>query len=76
MEEAEQTKDSFVVIVNKKPIVMSGKKEYVFVDVFDYINFDLRESGGRKINTLLNGRQAQYMETLKEGDVIDIFWGN
>ncbi len=72
----EQTKDSFVVIVNKKPIVMSGKKEYVFVDVFDYINFDLRESGGRKINTLLNGRQAQYMEILREGDVIDIFWGN
>ncbi len=63
-----------VVIVNKQPIVLRGKKEYVFVDVFDYINFDLRESGGRSIVTEINGRPAQYMENLKEGDVIDIYW--
>lgn len=66
--------DCMVVMVNKKPIVMRGKEEYIFVDVFDYINFDLREAGGRNIVTLLNGRQAQYMESLKEGDVIDIYW--
>ena len=63
-----------VVIVNRQPIVLRGKKEYVFVDVFDYINFDLRESGGRSIVTEINGRPAQYMEKLKEGDVIDIYW--
>lgn len=68
--------DCMVVMVNKQPIVMRGKKEYIFVDVFDYINFDLRESGGRNIVTLINGRPAQYMETLTEGDVIDIYWGN
>ncbi|MBQ9141394.1 MAG: cell division protein FtsA, partial [Lachnospiraceae bacterium] len=65
-----------VVIVNKQPIVLRGKKEYVFVDVFDYINFDLRSTGGKSIVTEINGRPAQYMETLKEGDVIDIYWRN
>ena len=63
-------------MVNKQPIVMRGKSEYIFVDVFDYIQFDLRESGGRNIVTLLNGRPAQYMEAIKEGDIIDIYWEN
>lgn len=68
--------DVTVVLVNKQPIVMRGKSEYIFVDVFDYIQFDLRESGGRNIVTLLNGRPAQYMEAIKEGDIIDIYWEN
>ncbi len=68
--------DVTVVLVNKQPVVMRGKSEYIFVDVFDYIQFDLRESGGRNIVTLLNGRPAQYMETIKEGDIIDIYWEN
>ncbi len=67
--------EPFVVLVNKKPVVMKGKKEYIFVDVFDYIDFNLNESGGRNIITEINGRKAQYMEVLKEGDVIDIYWG-
>jgi len=65
-----------VVIVNKQPVVLRGKKEYVFVDVFDYINFDLSKSGGKSIVTEINGRPAQYMEALTEGDVIDIYWRN
>lgn len=68
--------ECIVVLVNKQPVVMKGKKEYIFVDVFDYINFDLRQSGGRNIVTLINGRPAQYMEALSEGDVIDIYWEN
>lgn len=74
--EQENSNDCMVVMVNKQPIVMRGKDEYIFVDVFDYINFDLREAGGRNIITMLNGRQAQYMESLSEGDVIDIYWEN
>lgn len=63
-----------VVIVNKKPVVLRGKKAYVFVDVFDYIDFDLHKLGGKSIVTEINGRPAQYMEALTEGDVIDIYW--
>ena len=66
------------VIVNHTPITMQGKASYVFVDVFDYIDFDLgtSASAGRSIVTNLNGRPAQYMEPLSEGDVIEIYWKN
>lgn len=66
------------VIVNHTPITMQGKASYVFVDVFDYIDFDLGTSAaaGRSIVTNLNGRPAQYMEALSEGDVIEIYWKN
>lgn len=62
------------VVVNHMPITMKGKTKYVFVDVFDYIDFDLSNAAGRSIVTNLNGRTAEYMETLKDGDVIDIYW--
>lgn len=65
-----------VVFANKQTIVMSGKSRYIYVDIFDYINFDVSAaaSKGRSIVTLLNGRPAQYMETLNEGDNIEIYW--
>lgn len=63
------------VIVNKKPIVMSGKASYVFVDVFDYIQFDLHHPPkGKGIVTNMNGHPAEYMATLQDGDIIDIYW--
>jgi len=62
------------VIVNQIPVTLNGKKNYVFVDVFDYIDFDLSNPDGSDIVTNLNGRQAEYMEGLSNGDVIDIYW--
>lgn len=63
-----------MVMVNGAPITLKGKSSYVFVEVFDYINFDLTHANGRSIVTQLNGRQAQYMEPLTPGDVIEIYW--
>lgn len=65
---------SIAVIVNKQPVVLSGKSSYVFVDVFSFYDFDLKSPGGRAIVTKLNGRNAEYMEPLAEGDVIEIYW--
>lgn len=62
------------VVVNRQPVTLRGKKEYVFVDVFDFYEFDLGNSRGRSIVTLLNGRPAQHFEALHQGDVINIFW--
>ena len=62
-----------VVMVNHKPVVMRGKPSYIFVDVFDYIDFDLSKPQGA-IVTKLNGKQAQFMEELKDGDLLDIYW--
>lgn len=74
--ESEQTDDAdhMIVIVNNAPTVLFGKNSYVFVDVFSFINFDLKSSQGRTIVTKLNGRDAEYMEPLSEGDKIEIYW--
>lgn len=65
---------SIHVTVNGQDIQMSGKSEYVFVDVFQYIDFDLSRPKGSGIVTNLNGREAQYMESIHSGDVIEIYW--
>lgn len=76
--EQEETKTgiplSIHVTVNGQEIQMSGKSEYVFVDVFQYIDFDLSRPKGSGIVTSLNGREAQYMENIHSGDVIEIYW--
>lgn len=60
--------------VNGKYITVRGmKKPMVFVDIFDYIDFDLSVAKGI-INLTLNGRRASYTETLKTGDNIEILW--
>ena len=68
------SENTVTVTVNGEQITMSGKKEYVFVDVFNYIDFDLSKPQGSGIVTRLNGRDAQYMETIYGGAVIEIYW--
>lgn len=65
---------SITITVNGMPTVLSGKSSYVFVDVFDYIDFNLTDSRGRNVVTKLNGRQAQYMENLKDADAVEVYW--
>ncbi len=62
------------IVANGKNITMHGKASYVFVDVFDYIDFDLRNPAGRSVITRVNGLDAAYMQELKEGDNLEIFW--
>ena len=62
------------VIVNGAPLKMSGKAAYVYVDVFDYIEFDLTKPQGSGIHTTLNGVQAEYLKEIFDGDVIEVYW--
>ena len=62
------------VTVNEKTIRLSGKPEYIYVDVFEVIDFDLTRPRGKGIVTTLNGRAAQYMEPIRDGDIIEIYW--
>ena len=62
------------VIINDDLVTLSGKESYVFVDIFDFIEFDLKDSRGRKIVTKLNGLDANYMATLADGDRIEVYW--
>ena len=63
-----------VVFVNGEPVPLSGKEEYIFVDIFDRITFDLNAGRGRAIATMINGREAQFTEVLSHGDKVELYW--
>jgi cell division protein FtsA len=70
-----EIKDSLmIVIVNGESVKLTGKSKYVFVDVFDYIEFDLTKSKGKGIVTTVNGKIAEYMEEVHDRDEIEIYW--
>lgn len=62
------------VYVNMEEVELSGKLEYIFVDVFDSVNFDLKASHGRSIVTKVNGMEAQFSQVINDGDRIEIYW--
>ena len=62
------------VLVNNEPVTLHGKADYVFVDVFDAIDFDLSKPNGRAIVTTLNGATPDYLQSIKEGDKIEVYW--
>ena len=61
------------VYVNDKRIELKGKDKYVFIDLFDYINFDLSKPQGMLV-LLLNDNKAGYHDVLSEGNRIVIRW--
>ncbi|MBO4911693.1 MAG: rod shape-determining protein [Butyrivibrio sp.] len=62
------------IMVNNDAITLHGKPEYVFVDIFDSIDFDLTKPNGRAIVTTLNGRTPDYLQSIHEGDKIEVYW--
>jgi cell division protein FtsA len=66
--------NSIRLMVNGNEIEMkNGKSQHIFVDIFNYINFDLSRPQGN-IVLKLNGRQAAFTDTVKSGDTVEIYW--
>ncbi len=65
---------SIMVTVNDNSVILTGKKSYIFVDVFEFYDFDLSKPQGRAVVTKLNGQPAPYAATLNDGDEIQIYW--
>lgn len=61
------------VIVNDEPVILKGKSKYIFIDIFDFINFDLTTPKGN-LKLVLNDKKAGYHEELNDSDNIKIFW--
>ncbi len=49
------------------------KDEFVFIDIFNYIDIDLSKPKGTLILNV-NGQKARYYQKLNNGDVIDVYW--
>lgn len=65
---------SLLVYINGQPVRLTGKPQYIFVDIFNFYEFDLSASNGRAIITTLNGENASYSAVLKSGDTIELKW--
>lgn len=61
------------LVVNGAPLEINTPRDLVFVDVFDYYNFDRSVAKGI-LSLNLNGQRASYLDKLSSGDVIDIRW--
>lgn len=66
-------KNPMTVFVNGQSVTLGGKKSYIFVDIFNFYDFDLNDVKG-EIKLFLNGEKAKYTENLCEGDEINIYW--
>ncbi len=79
-EEGEAIKDVLVggknldIVVNgESKSIRSEGSQFIFVDIFNYLDFDLSNPKGN-IVLKLNGRKAGFTDVIKPGDVIDIYW--
>lgn len=63
--------NNITVTVNGEKVILSGKESYVFVDIFDKINFDLTSTKGM-LMLILNNEKASFYSPLHEGDNIEL----
>ena len=64
----------FDVTVNGKTVSLrKNQARHMFVDIFNYIDFDLSKPQGT-IVLRLNGRPAAFTDVIGEGDEIEIYW--
>lgn len=64
------------ITINGKKRVLCGKKDYIFVDIYNVINFDPNESNGRPLITKINGHKCGYSDELHANDEIEVYWDN
>lgn len=56
--------------------IKSNKQNPIFVDVFEFANFDTMKSLGKALITKLNGQPAEYTTPIKAGDNLEVYWEN
>lgn len=67
-------KNLIKVKVNGESVELTGKESYIFVDIFNFYDFDTVNTKGEKLLLLLNGVNAAYTDLIKDRDVIEVKW--
>ncbi|OOO00735.1 MAG: hypothetical protein ATN35_01135 [Epulopiscium sp. Nele67-Bin004] len=68
------SRNEFLTVeANGKTIMMPNKPGTMFVSVFDHLDFNLKAKKGN-ICLKLNGKDAAFTDTLKNGDKIQVYW--
>lgn len=63
------------IVVNGNPLTIDNDKDkqIIFIDIFNYIDFDI--TARKRVPSLkLNGCTAKYTDVLNDGDRIEIYW--
>lgn len=71
----EDGKSVSIVLNGKQKTISHGRERFKFVDIFEYIDFDTSRPKG-SLNLKLNGQNAEYLKDIKNGDVVEIYWGS
>jgi len=62
------------VVLNGKPAILKTKKsQFLFVDIFNNVDIDVKNVNGA-ITMLLNGNKANYTDVINDGDRIEFYW--
>lgn len=62
-----------LIINGDEKVIEYNKEKFIFVDIFDHIDFDLTVPKGNLV-LKVNGKDAKYMAAVNDGDEIEIFW--
>lgn len=64
------------VTVNDTPITLTGKNEYIFIDIYNYYEFsaDRKKASGKRVVTKINGNPCTFSDPIHDGDKIDLYW--
>ncbi|WP_085834264.1 cell division protein FtsA [Clostridium merdae] len=71
-----QTTPPVLVLLNGRAVRLSGKTDrspYCLIDTLNLVDIDLATPQG-SIVLRINGREAGYLEPLKDGDEVEIYW--
>jgi len=63
-----------VIIVNKQPVILKGKKSYIFVDILDFYPFNTSVPGGTDLKKTINGIPCDFTSPIKDSDIIELYW--
>ena len=73
-ESSEPETNDVPVIVNGNVVLLRGKKDYILVDIFDYIDFNLSKPEGKTVATIVNGEKGLFAQQLNPYDRLEIYW--
>lgn len=62
------------IMVNGKPVTLKGKAEYIYVDLFDFYEFDLTTVKGSRLVQRIDGENASHFDALHEGASVELYW--
>jgi len=62
-----------VIVNGESKTIRTKDSKFMFVDIFNYLDFDLSKPKGN-IVLKLNGKSAGFTDEVNFGDVIDIYW--